>query len=63
VRPITATLRLMPDEPYDGRIVIEWRRVANTPPDNFDWRLTPEPSGLMTDLESSRLLKEIADRI
>jgi len=53
----------MPDQPYDGRIVIDWRRVANAPPDDFDWRITPEPSGQITDEEISRLLKEIADRI
>ena len=53
----------MPDQPYDGRIVIDWRRVANASPDDFDWHVTPEPPGLMTDEEISRLLKEISERI
>jgi hypothetical protein len=61
--PIIATLTRMSDHPYDGRIVIDWRRVADAPPDDFDWRSTPERSGLMTDEEISRLLKEIAKRI
>ena len=54
---------LMADEPYDGRIVIEWRRVASAPPDDFDWRITPEPPGRLTDEETSRLLAEIAERL
>jgi hypothetical protein len=33
----------MSDRPYDGRIVIEWARVADAPPDDFDWRITPDP--------------------
>jgi hypothetical protein len=48
----------MSDQPYDGRIVIDWRRLADTPPADFDWRVTPEPAGL-----TSRLLKQIAQRI
>lgn len=52
----------MQQKPLDGRIVIEWRRVADAPPDDFDWRVTPEPPGLSDD-ELSRLLKEIADRL
>jgi hypothetical protein len=39
----------MADETYDGRIVIEWRRVATTAPDDFDWRITPESPGRLTD--------------
>lgn len=53
----------MSDRPYDGRIVIEWARVADAPPDDFDWRITPDPKGLLTDEEMSRLLKEISERI
>ena len=48
----------MSDQPYEGRIVIDWRRVAGRPPDDFDWRVTPEPAGLLTDEEISRLLVE-----
>ncbi len=54
---------LMADETYDGRIVIGWRRVATTTPDDFDWRITPEPPGRLTDEEMSRLLAEIAERM
>jgi hypothetical protein len=43
--------------------MIDWRRVAEAPSDDFDWRITPEPSGLMSNEEISRLLREIADRI
>jgi hypothetical protein len=52
----------MPDEPLEGRIVIEWNRVADGPPDDFDWKVSLEPPGL-PDEEVSRLLAEIAQRI
>lgn len=53
----------MPDRPYDGRILIEWARVTEDPTDEFDWRITLDPNGLLTDDEMSRLLKEISERI
>jgi hypothetical protein len=62
-KSIIATLPGMPDKTYECRIVIDWRRVANAPPIDFDWRITPEPPGPMTDGEISRSLKEIAERI
>ena len=42
----------MPDRPSDGRIVIEWARVADAPPDDFDWRITPDPKGLFANSNS-----------
>ena len=52
----------MPDNQSEGRIVIEWKRVADAPPDDFDWKISLEPPGL-PDEDVSRLLAEIAQRI
>jgi hypothetical protein len=52
----------MSEIPVEGRIVIEWTRVADEPPDDFDWKVNLEPPGL-PDEEVSRLLAEIAQRI
>lgn len=60
---ILGTLLRMSDQPYDGRVVIDWRRVADAPPNDFDWRVTTEPSGSMSDQEIARLLEEVAERI
>lgn len=30
----------MPEHPYDGRVVIDWGRVADAPPEEFEWRVT-----------------------
>ena len=57
----------MHEEPPSGRIVIEYWRIADARPEGseseleFDWRVTPEPTGL-TDDEISRLLGEISTR-
>lgn len=52
----------MAEKPSSGHIVIEWRRIGDSPPDDFDWRVELEPPGL-PDEKVSRLLGEIAERI
>jgi hypothetical protein len=58
----------MHEEPPSGRIVIEYWRIADAPTEGsdweleFDWRVTPEPTGELADDEISRLLGEISKR-
>lgn len=52
----------MAEKPLSGRIVIEWRRTGDKPPDEFDWRVELDPPGL-PDEDVSRPLAEIAARI
>jgi hypothetical protein len=53
----------MADETHCGRLIIEWNRNGQPPPDDLDWRVRPEPPGALTDEEISRLLREISDRM
>jgi len=52
----------MADILLSGRILIEWKRVSDAPPDEFDWSVKLDPPGL-PDEDLSRLLAEIAERI